>query len=225
MTLRQRQARAPAALVALSAAWALAPAPAVAHPHVWVETKTRIAYDDAGRVAALTHAWTFDEANSASMVFGLDANGDGRYARDELAEMAEINATSLGDFGYFTYLVADGVDQAFGAPKDYYLTHDGTALTLHFTLPLETPARAETALVLELYDPEFFISFRIADGADAVALAGGPQGCAVDVSRAAELGIPDTMDMVNLSEALFEAITAAEATQDDFINRALVACP
>ncbi|WP_372425402.1 DUF1007 family protein [Salinarimonas chemoclinalis] len=222
MTLRRRQARASAALAGLAAGWALGASPAAAHPHIWVETRTEIVFDDAGRVTAIAHAWTFDEANSASMVFGLDANGDGRYARDELAEMAELNATSLGDFGYFTYLVADGDDQAFAAPKDYFLTHDGTALTLHFTLPLESPTRADTALVLEVYDPEFYISFRMADGDDAVALAGSPEGCAIDVSRAAEVRLDQ---FVNLSEAFFEAITATESLGVDIVNRALVACP
>ncbi|WP_029030401.1 DUF1007 family protein [Salinarimonas rosea] len=222
MTLRPRQVRVPAALAGLAAAWALAPSPAAAHPHIWVETKTEIVWDDAGRVAALAHAWRFDEANSASMVLGLDVNGDGRYTTDELAEMAELNATSLGDFGYFTFLKADGTDHAFAAPRDYRLAHDGTNLTLHFTLPLESPAEPDTALVLEVYDPEFFISFRMADGDDAVVLAGAPGGCAIDVARATEVRLDQ---FVNLSEAFFDAITATESLGVEIVNRALVACP
>ncbi|GGK29340.1 DUF1007 family protein [Salinarimonas ramus] len=209
------------ALAALAATLALAQ-PAAAHPHVWVTTKTDIAFDSAGRVSALRHAWTFDEGYTSFLVQGLDANGDGAYSSEELAELAELNATSLADFEYFTYLKADGAGQIFAPPVDYRLTHDGAHATLHFTLPLETPAEAEAALVLEVYDPTFFVSFRMDESDDAVALAGGPEGCAIDVARATEVRLDQFQ---NLSEAFFEAMTAPDTLGVEIVNRALVACP
>jgi ABC-type uncharacterized transport system substrate-binding protein len=203
------------------AALLLAAAPAAAHPHVWVTTTSEIAYE-AGRVAAVRHVWTFDEGYTSFLVQGLDADGDGAYSSEELAELAEINATSLMDFDYFTFLKADGAELGFAAPVDYRLTHDGLRATLHFTLPLAEPVAPKTALVLELYDPTFFVSFRMEDGDAAVALANGPEGCAVDVARASEVRLDQFQ---NLSEAFFDAMTAPDELGVEIVNRALVACP
>lgn len=211
-----------APLAAALAASLLAAGPAGAHPHVWVETKSAIVYDEAGRIAAVNHVWTFDEGYTAFLVQGLDADGDGAYSSEELAELAELNATSLVDFDYFTFLRTDGDEQLFAAPTDYRLVHDGANATLHFTLPLEEPAQVETALVLEVYDPTFFVSFRMVEGEDAVTLAGGPEGCALDIARATEVRLDQFQ---NLSEAFFEALTAPEELGVDIVNRALVACP
>jgi len=210
---------APAGL--LATAVILAAGPAAAHPHVWVTTKSEIAWAE-GRVAAVRHVWTFDEGYTSFLVQGLDENGDGVYSSDELAELAELNATSLLDFDYFTFLKADGAEQAFAAPVDYRLTHDGLRATLHFTLPLSEPVAAETALVMEVYDPTFFVSFRMEDGDDAVALAGGPENCAVDIARASEVRLDQFQ---NLSEAFFDAMTAPDELGVEIVNRALVACP
>lgn len=210
---------APAGL--LGAALVLAAGSAAAHPHVWVTTASEIAYD-AGRVAAVRHVWTFDEGYTAFLVQGLDANGDGLYSSEELAELAELNATSLLDFDYFTFLKADGAEHGFGAPVDYRLTHDGLRATLHFTLPLAEPVAPRTALVLEVYDPTFFVSFRMEDGDAAVALENAPEGCAVDVARASEVRLDQFQ---NLSEAFFDAMTAPDELGVEIVNRALVACP
>lgn len=196
--------------------------PAEAHPHVWVEARASVVYDEAGRISAVTHVWRFDEGYSSYLVQGLDENGDGVYSREELAELAELNATSLVDFDYFTFVTIDGRDQGFADPTGYALDHDGAAATLTFTLPLAEPTASRTALVLEVYDPAFFVAFRIADGEDAVALNGGPTGCAIDVARATEVKLDQFQ---NLSEAFFEALTAPEQLGVDVVNRALVACP
>lgn len=195
---------------------------AVAHPHVWVESRSTVSFSDDGAIAGVTHVWRFDEGYTSYLVQGLDTNGDGAYSSEELAELAEINATSLADFGYFTNLTIDGQDHVFAAPTDYRLDHDGTAATLTFTLPLEKPAPSNTAFVLEVYDPEFFVSFQMADGDAAVTLAGGPEGCAVDIARATEVELDQ---FANLSEAFFEAMTAPDELGVEIVNRALVACP
>jgi ABC-type uncharacterized transport system substrate-binding protein len=62
----------------------------------------------------------------------------------------------------------------------------------------------------------------MAEGADAVTLAGAPKGCAATISR------PKVMDVSqrqNLSESFFQALDAASNFGAQFANRALVACP
>jgi len=206
-------------LVALMAA---APTASLAHPHVWVTSRTEVLYDDSQRLTGLRHVWTFDEAYSAYVVQGLDVNEDGILTPDELQELAELNATSLVDFGYFTEVKVDGTLQEFGTPSDYSMAYEDKRTTLTFTLPLAEPARAAKVLVLDVYDPEYFVSFRMDDGEDAVRLAGGPSGCATSITRPATV---DIAEVQNLSEAFFEALTASSNFSEQFANRALIACP
>ncbi|HSP25933.1 MAG TPA: DUF1007 family protein [Saliniramus sp.] len=205
-----------------AAALVLIPVNALAHPHVWVTSQTEVLFDEAENITGLRHVWTFDEAYSAYVTQGLDTNGDGAISPEELQELAEINATSLIDFDYFTVVKADGAAQEFGAPADYGMVYENDRVTLTFDLPLSSPARASKALVLEVYDPTYYVSFRMEEGDDAVRMVGGPEGCATNITRPATV---DIAEVQNLSEAFFEALTAAESFGDQFANRAMIACP
>ncbi len=76
-------------------------------------------------------------------VEGLDTNKDGKYSREELAELAKVNVTSLKDFSYFTFPQLAGKAVKLGEPRDYWLEHKDGILTLHFMLPFATPVLAE----------------------------------------------------------------------------------
>ncbi len=197
-------------------------APATAHPHVWVTSETEIIYDAAKRITGLRHVWTFDDAYSAYVTQGLDVNGDGALSPEELQELAELNASSLVDFDYFTEVKVDGVLRDFAEPFDSGMVYENGQATLTFTLPLREPATADQALVLEVYDPTYFVSFRMDDKDDAVRLSGGPEGCAMTITRPAKVEIAETQ---NLSEAFFEALTASANFGEQFANRAMIACP
>jgi len=197
-------------------------APAVAHPHVWVTTQTELLFDADENITGLRHVWTFDEAYSAYVTQGLDSSGDGVPSPEDLQELAELNATSLVDFDYFTYVKTDGLPRDFAEPSEYGMVFENRKVTLTFTLPLAQPAKAGRVLVLEVYDPTFFVSFRMDEGDGAVRMAGGPNGCAKTITRPAEV---DIAEVQNLSESFFEALTAAANFGEDFANRALIACP
>src|SRR6188474_3816590 len=92
-------------LVALSlAAFATA---AQAHPHVWVTFKSEVVYAPDGTVTGIRHAWAFDDMFSTFATQGIDAKEKGKFTRQELAPLAEVNVTSLKEFDYFTYVIAD----------------------------------------------------------------------------------------------------------------------
>ncbi len=210
-----------AVLALLAGMSVLATKPAQAHPHVWVTANAEIIYDESRRVVGLRHVWTFDEFYSAWAVQGLEEDY-GEVGPAQLRELAEINATSLVEFGYFTQARIDGDDRAFAPPVDYDMVYEGGQLTLSFTLPLSEPARPRTAFVMEIYDPTLFVSFTIDEGDDAIRLVGGPQGCAKTITRPASSEIEET---ASLSEAFFATLTAASDFGEQFANRALIACP
>ncbi|WP_375464990.1 DUF1007 family protein [uncultured Methylobacterium sp.] len=217
-----------AALRSLCLAAVLVPAaaPALAHPHVWVATKAEIAYA-AGKVVAIRHVWAFDAAYSAFVTQGLDADGDGKLSRDELAGLAAENTANLAESAYFTKLKVGGKAQAFATPTEPRMAMEGDALTLSFLLPLKTPAAQEHGvLALEVYDPTYFVAFALSDAPDTARLSGAPPGCATTVTRpkTPETKTVDT-GKPGMSEAFFEALTAASTYGIQFANRIIVACP
>ncbi len=157
-----------------------------AHPHVWVTMRTAIFYTPDGAATGVHQDWTFDDMYSAFALTGIKAAKKGQYTRAELQPLAQINVDSLKDFAYFTYARIDGKrpqSDAFSAPVDYWLDYDAktTELTLHFTLPFKQPVTAKR-LVVEVYDPEFFIDFGFAENG-AVELVGAPARCAVTAQK------------------------------------------
>lgn len=205
-------------LLALAAAL-LVSGPAAAHPHVWVSARAELVYAD-GKLAAVRHHWTFDEAYSSFATQGLDSDGDGRLSPEELGGLAKTNVESLVESGFFTVLKANGAKQAFAPARGGTMTFEGRQLTLHFELPLAAAAPSRV-VVLDVYDPTFFVDFETAPGADAVSLAGAPGGCSVRITRPK----PRPSDGRDLSEAFFQSLDASSTFGAQFASRAMVACP
>ena len=165
----------------VAASVALGPATAEAHPHVWITARSELLYAPDGMVTGVRHAWTFDDMFSTYALQGIEAKTKGAYSREELGSLAQTNVKSLKEYGFFTFVKADGKKQKFQEPVDYYLEYKDTALTLHFTLPVRTPFKV-TQLVLEVFDPAFFIDFKFADK-DPVQLVGAPANCKMAFQR------------------------------------------
>lgn len=197
-----------------------AASPALGHPHVWITAKAEIVYAPDGKVTGVRHAWTFDEAYSAYITQGLDANKDGTLSPEELQELAKTNAESLNDFDYFTMMKTNGAKQAFGPPQAPAMSFENGRATLRFDLPLKAPANART-LALEVYDGTYFVDFRFSDGEDAVRLSSAPKGCALTVTRPKPVEGPKQP----LSEAFFEALTSSSQYGALQATRVVVACP
>lgn len=201
--------------------------PAAAHPHVWVTAKAEIDYQT-GRVAGIRHVWTFDKSYSAFVTQGLDANGDGKLSPEELQNLATENTQNLAEFAFFTKLKVSGKEQAFGPPREPRMAMEGERLSLSFVLPLANPvAQGRGVAALEVYDPTYFVSFGLAEGSEAARLTGAPAGCTATVTRAKNAEEPKTADASGqgMTEAFFEALTAASSYGEQFANRVLVACP
>ncbi len=147
-----------------------------AHPHVWATVRSEIVFGPDHKITGIRHAWTFDEFYTAMAVQGLDADGDGVYSKEELEPLAKVNVDSLQEFDYFTFVRLHGEDNflPLKPPVDYWVEYDNTVLTLHFTLPIETPIDPRPKDVdIDVYDPSFFVAFGFAEKAP-VKIAGTP---------------------------------------------------
>jgi len=194
---------------------------AVAHPHVQVQASANLLFSQTGQVTGIQHHWQFDEAYSAFAVQGLDANGDGKFSREELADLAKENTESLSEFDYFTKLKVDGKKLDFGNPVDYWLDYDKGTLTLHFTLPLKAPARLTRTSGIELYDPTYFVAFTFREGDQAFSMKSAPNGCVASITRPKT----DMQTSQTLNESFFNSLSAKGDFGAQYANRVLVVCP
>ena len=171
------------AALMLAAGLAGAARPALAHPHVWVTASATVLYDH-NAIAGLQQAWTFDEFYTQQAIEGLDKNGDGKYDRQELSELAQVNMDGLKEFNYFTFAKLGTEDLKFKPPVDYWLEYsDKKILTLHFTLPLEKPVPADaTGFAFSVSDPSYFIAFDLAKDKPIKLGPGAPPGCAATIT-------------------------------------------
>jgi ABC-type uncharacterized transport system substrate-binding protein len=168
-------------LLLLAIALAFGATAARAHPHVWITSTSELIYDPDGSMSGVRHAWTFDDMFSTYALQGLQTKTKGVYSREELEPLAQTNVESLKEFNFFTFAKADGKKAKFQEPVDYYLEYRDGTLTLHFTLMLKAPVKPRE-LVLDVFDPEFFIDFKFADK-DPVRLVGAPATCQMTFQR------------------------------------------
>jgi ABC-type uncharacterized transport system substrate-binding protein len=191
---------------------------ATAHPHVWVTVKSEVVWAPDGTVTGVRHAWTFDEMFSTFATQGLETKEKGVFTREDLKPLAEVNVTSLKEFDYFTKAKANSKKAEFTDPVDYWLEFTGGALTLHFFLPLKSPAKAQTFAV-EIYDPTWFVDFTFAEK-DPVTLAGAPAQCKIDVARPND----SPTQGQQLGESFFNSLGPNADYGAQFANRVAVKC-
>ena len=200
----------------------LAAGQAQAHPHVWVTMKSEVVYRADGTATGVRHAWTFDDMFSTFATQGLASKEKGKFTREELAPLAEVNISSLKDFDYFTVARANGKKADLTAPVDYYLEFADGLLTLHFTLPLAAPVKAQS-LDFEMTDPTYFVAFSFAEK-EPVRLTGAPEACKLAVLRPGEGGAP-AKPQGQPGEAFFNNLGASSNYGAQFANKIAVKCP
>jgi ABC-type uncharacterized transport system substrate-binding protein len=198
--------------------------PVAAHPHVWATVRSEIVFGPDQRITGIRHAWTFDEFYTAMAIEGLDTNKDGVYAKDELAPLAKVNVESLKEFDYFTF-VRRGAEEKplpLKEPVDYWVDYDKTQLTLHFTLPLESPLDAKAQEVaVDVYDPSFFVAFGFAPDAPVKIAGTAAPSCMAEVQK------PDPEsggEAKDLSEAFFSQLGPNSNFGSQFAQTMTVKC-
>ncbi|MBL8588626.1 MAG: DUF1007 family protein [Methylobacteriaceae bacterium] len=208
-------------MVGAALAATLLAGPGLAHPHVWVVVKSQIVFDASGKIAAIRHAWTFDEMYSAFQTQGLAKDGK-KATRADMADLAKLQAEQLAEFDFFTVAKAAGRKQGYGTPTEVSLEEgDDKLVTLRFTLPLKETASAGRAFALQVYDPSYFVSFEY-DKTGAVTLDGAPAGCTVNIVQPPPLIAEDAKKK---DESFFSGLSPGAEFGVKLASRAVVACP
>jgi ABC-type uncharacterized transport system substrate-binding protein len=187
-----------------------------AHPHVWVTMTSQLVYAPDGTVTGIRHSWAFDDMYSAFATEGLEQKQKGVFTREELAPLADVNVTSLKEFDFFTYAKVDGKKVPLADPVDYWLDFKDEVLTLHFTLPLKSPVKAQN-LEVEVYDPTYFVDFGFAEKSP-VSLVGAPAQCKLSFNKPQDASTPSTLPA---DESMF----ASGNWGAQFANKISVKCP
>lgn len=208
--------------IAILAGLAVLPAAvANAHPHVFVTAKEELIFSPGGLVIAVRHTWKFDDMYSAFITQGLGQPGQ-VLTKEQLAPLAKTNVESLAEFKFFTVVKAAGKEGEFDAPTDYWNEQGSDKLvTLHFTLPLKTPASASRVLTLLVYDPTYFVAFTL-DDKNPISMVSAPNGCSSSISKPQPLDVKDNQ---KLSESFFTNMSPGSDFGVKLAERAIVACP
>jgi len=198
-------------------ALAFAAPAAHAHPHVYVTMKSEIVYDAEGRMTGIRHRWTFDDMFSSYATQGLESKVKGKFTREELQPLAEVNVTSLKEFDFFTQGKLNGQKAEFEQPVDYFLEQKDDLLTLNFTLPLKKPAATKN-VDLEIFDPLYFVAFEFAEK-EPITLKGAPASCKISTVK-----LGDDSQVKSLSESIFARPDPNNPFGAQFANKIGVKC-
>jgi ABC-type uncharacterized transport system substrate-binding protein len=195
---------------------------AQAHPHVWVAFKSEVVYAPDGSVTGVRHAWSFDDMFSTFATQGIETKEKGKFTREELAPLAEVNVSSLKEFEFFTYVTADGKKQELVDPStgDYWLEFKDSVLVLNFTLPLKKAVKARN-LEVEVYDPTMFVDFAF-EKTEPVKLAGAPAACKLVTELPRELSFAESKRLSQIGPTEKNTSMAIGA---QLANKIRVACP
>lgn len=212
-------------LAAALALWLAGVAGAAAHPHVFVDARTELVFDGKGQLVAVRHVWRFDDAFSAFATQGLDQDADGKFTREELAELAKINVDSLKEYGYFSYLRLADKLKGFKLPSEYWLQMDDGLLTLFYTLPLIEPIKVgQSGITLDVFDPGYFVDFTLVEQEPAL-LVNNPPGCRMDVQRKATPDGSAAVVLRQIPATERDLPPELQAITRELANRISVTCP
>ncbi len=148
---------------------------ALAHPHIFIDAQVGITLDDAGRLTALQHSWTFDSAFSVWMVQGLDTDGNGVVTPDEMQDLADENMLGLAEFGFYT---SAGDNMAFSAVGDQRMRYENSRVTLDFSITALDPQPVGGRFELGVYDAEYYVAIAFDDVSD-VSLVNAGADCSI----------------------------------------------
>ena len=195
---------------------------AQAHPHVWVTVRAHVEFSPDGKLTSVVHDWVFDEMYSSFATQGLAPKGE-LVTRAIFAPLAQENAGSLAELGYYTTLKLNGKAVEFAPVKEYWMEERPDHLVaFHVRLDLKEPQPIGRVGTLLVADPDFYIDFEYDDPPNGVVLDQAPAGCSNSLSKPKSL---EGDDKKKLSESFFSGLAPGANFGFKMASRAIFACP
>lgn len=145
---------------------ALAPAPVAAHPHEFVAARIDPRFDDQGRLVALDVEWRYDELTSMLILSDVGLNPAATDLGTEQApELQGFDLDWVPGYNGDLWPYADGIEIPLGPPRPGAATVEGGQVVSRHLRPLAEPVDPRAVqVVVQVYDPEFYIAYTIAQG-------------------------------------------------------------
>ncbi len=148
--------------------------PAVAHPHAWIDLRSTVVLDAAGRVTAIEQQWLFDPFYTVFATEGL--SGAAGTRAEALRALARSNLQNLRSYDYFTEVRTGGTKVALGTVSEFESELREGRMWIRFVVPLATPVDpTERTLAFAVFDPTYYIEILHLQG-DVVAFRGDETG-------------------------------------------------
>ena len=161
-------------LVTLTFCFAVGSLPARAHPHAWIDLRSTVVLDDAGRVTAIEQQWSFDPLYT---VFATDEITTTTNTQAEaLRKLAKVNLENLRTHDYFTEVRVGGLKAALGTVSEFESELREGRLWMRFVVPLREPTDPKRGkIVFAVFDPTYYVEI-LHLREDVIAFRGGPAG-------------------------------------------------
>lgn len=199
----------------------LSASPVFAHPHVFAEARLELKATSDGYIEELRHVWRFDELFTATVVLEFDKDTDGKLSGEELDDVANTVASSIGDFNYFQNVEVDGKDVTLKKVTEMEIAiEDGRLLVLFATVPF-IPVALKDEPKIGVFDPTFYTAIEFYNESDMV-MIDAPEGCTH------KMVIPDPDQAIaqneqSLTEAFYEESDGNDMSKI-FATRMEVSC-
>lgn len=158
-------------------AMALLPTAALAHPHVFIDAGLALNYDAEGRLASVEVEWTYDAFYSLLILedYGIRPTG-GDMAAAELAPLQGFDGDWEPGFEGSLYLGVEGRRIALAPPQGFTAELRAGQVVSRHVRPLAEPLPGDLPLLVEVYDPEFYVDFSM----PAAPVIRGRSDCSLD---------------------------------------------
>lgn len=158
-----------------------------AHPHMWIDGTIEL-HLDGGGLSGLTATWTFDEFNSAEMIFMFDDDLDGNLSPAEVERIHDEAFAHLVQLDYFLIVFA-GQDRVEVPQADSFDARiERGRLIYEFTIPLRLSWGRLDDTVIAFFDVSYFIDFLSEGARDRYAHSGRTVQLRSDTLRLASQG-------------------------------------
>lgn len=192
--------------------------PARAHPHAWIDLRSTVVLDDAGRVTAIEQQWSFDPLYT---VFATDeiTTTTGTQA-EALRKLAKVNLENLRTHDYFTEVRVGSLKAALGTVNEFESELREGRLWMRFVVPLREPADPTRGkIVFAVFDPTYYVEI-LHLREDVIAFRGGPAG-----SCHGEIGPPNpTTEAILLARAMDRDATPDTSLGKIFAEQVEITC-